>query len=92
MATFSKEVILEVWNKGQIVQGINSSLRRKDACNAWIDWSQYGNRDSNTGWEIDHIKAVSNGGSDMISNLRPLHWQNNARKSDGSLICAISAR
>lgn len=92
MATFSQEIIIAVWNKGIIVQGVTSSLRRKDICGAWIDYNQYGNRNSDTGWEIDHIKPVSNGGSDSISNLRPLHWQNNARKSDGNLVCAVKAR
>ena len=92
MSPFSKEVILAVWSKGQIVFGQNSVTRRKDVCGAWIDWNQYGDRNSNTGWEIDHIKAVANGGSDLLSNLRPLHWQNNARKSDGNLSCPVTAK
>lgn len=94
MANFSNEIILAVWNKGQIIPGINPSIRRKDSCGAWISWGQYGNRDSdyNEGWEIDHITPESRGGSDAITNLRPLHWKNNLRKSDGSLVCAVSAK
>ena len=94
MTTFSNETIIAVWNKGQIVPGINPSLRRKDVCGAWISWNQYGNRDSgqNEGWEIDHIRAVANNGGDSPLNLRPLHWGNNARKSDGSLVCAVSSK
>lgn len=92
MANFQKEIILTVWNKGIIVSGINPSIRRKDACGAWIDLREYGNRNSNTGWEIDHIIPSSRGGSDMLSNLRPLHWQNNTEKSDGKLTCPVKAK
>lgn len=94
MANFSNEIILAVWNKGQIVPGVNPSIRRKDFCGAWISWGQYGSRDSehNEGWEIDHITPESKGGSGFIANLRPLHWKNNLRKSDGSLVCAVSAK
>jgi 5-methylcytosine-specific restriction endonuclease McrA len=94
MATFDQQTILSVWNKGQIVPGVSPSLKRKDVCGAWISWNQYGNRDNdyNEGWEIDHITPESKDGSNQLSNLRPLHWKNNVRKSDGSLVCAVSAK
>ena len=47
-----------------------------------MNWSEHGNRDSEHGWEIDHIKAVTNEGSDELNNLQPLNWKNNADKSD----------
>lgn len=65
---------------------------RKDQCGAWIKFSEYGNRRSSYGWEVDHITPAGNGGSDAISNLRPLHWKNNAAKSDGRLVCVIKAQ
>lgn len=34
------------------------------------------------GWEIDHIKPSSLGGSDGLYNLQPLQWENNRSKSD----------
>jgi len=41
-----------------------------------------GNREAEFGWEIDHIKAVVNGGDDRLSNLQPLNWQNNLAKGN----------
>lgn len=29
---------------------------------------------TNCGWEIDHFKADSEGGEDVVSNARPLQW------------------
>ncbi len=80
-----KEMIKEVWRKATIVPGVDKNNLRKDQCGAWIKFSDYGNRNSETGWEIDHIKPISKGGKDNIENLRPLQWQNNAEKSDGRL-------
>jgi len=84
-----------VWNNAQVVPGINPSVRRKDKCGAWIDWNQYGiTTDNGTGWEIDHIKPVSKGGGDELSNLQALQWQNNRSKSDNypaQNYCTVSA-
>jgi hypothetical protein len=82
---------MNVWKKGAIVPGYDSEKYRKDQCGAWIVYSDYGNRSSQYGWEIDHISPESNGGVDTLSNLRPLQWQNNVDKSDGRLKCNICA-
>ncbi len=86
---FTGEQIQEVWEKGTTVSGNKPNEFRKDQCGAWIARNQYGNRKSKYGWEIDHITPQSNNGGDEISNLRPLHWQNNMAKYDGRLVCAI---
>lgn len=86
--TVTEELVEAVWNKGRIVPGNDSRIWRKDSCNAWIRRNQYGNRDSEYGWEIDHIDP--NGG-DNLSNLQPLQWENNVAKSDGLQVCVVTA-
>jgi 5-methylcytosine-specific restriction endonuclease McrA len=72
----------DVWNKGRVIPNFSSNTWRLDKCGKVMKWSEHGNRDSDNGWEIDHINPVSNGGNDLIDNLQPLHWENNADKSD----------
>ncbi|TAL71314.1 MAG: HNH endonuclease [Bacteroidetes bacterium] len=91
MANFSEEQIKKVWEKASIVSGNDSNVFRKDQCSAWISRQQYGNRKSSYGWEIDHITPESHGGSDELSNLRPLQWENNLSKSGGKLVCVVTA-
>lgn len=55
--------------------------------------SQYGNVNSEYGWEIDHIKPVAKFGTDDLDNLQPLQWKNNRGKSDNypHWSCSIKA-
>lgn len=87
MANFSETQIQEVWEKATVVAGNDPNVFRKDRCTAWIARVEYGNRNSAYGWEIDHIIPETKGGSSHVSNLQPLHWENNAAKADGPLVC-----
>ena len=39
-------------------------------------------KDSEFGWEIDHVFPVIMGGDDFEQNLRAMHWKNNESKGD----------
>jgi hypothetical protein len=88
--SFSEELIQLVWEKGQVVPNNNPDTWRKDECGAWIKRNQHGNRESQYGWEIDHIGPD---GGDDVQNLRPLQWENNVATSDsGQLSCVVQAQ
>ncbi len=79
-----------VWEKGQVVNGFNPDLYRKDPCGAWIVWDKFGIQDNIYGWEIDHIypksrlkeRGFKEDAISDIRNLRPMQHQNNASKGD----------
>ncbi len=86
---FNQETVGAVWIKGRIIPGYNPDQYRQDACNAWIEYAKYGDRNSIFGWEVDHINPS---GSDQLTNLQPLQWENNLAKSDGLLKCVVTSK
>lgn len=90
---FNEQQKLTAWQRAQIVPGRDARLIRKDSCGAWIKWLDYGNTNSEWGWEIDHIYPIARGGTDVPSNLQALHWRNNRAKGDsvGGFIPAVVA-
>lgn len=79
---FSEEQKQIAWQRAQIVTGRDQNVIRKDICGAWIRWADYGDTNSDFGWEVDHIHPVALGGTDHPSNLQALHWKNNRAKGD----------
>jgi len=85
-----EQELLNLWEKATKFENYDSTKWRKDASGAWIAYSQYGNRQSTYGWEVDHIvpksKLEDAGASqeeiDNPLNLRPYNWANNDSKSD----------
>ncbi len=89
MANWTPEEIQVIWEKAE--PSVQPDMWRKDQCGAWIYRKDYGNRQSDYGWEIDHIKPESKGGEDVLSNARPLHWLNNASRQAGRLTCVVTS-
>lgn len=89
---FDTMTVQAVWNKGQVIAGYDPATWRKDTCGAWINRAAYGSTAA-TGWEVDHIKPVAKDGTDELTNLQPLNWQNNRRKGDDwpNWACAVTA-
>lgn len=88
---FSGDTVWMVWSKGEIFAGNDPVFWRKDVCGAWIYRGHYGRKDSEYGWVIEHIIPLSEGGTDDVSNLTPMHWKNTVRKTDGNFECNVTS-
>lgn len=79
--SYSHKDLSRIWDKARITSTHNSNHARKDSQGNWIVWAEYG-KQTEHGWEVDHIKPVSKGGTNALSNLQPLHWRANRAKAD----------
>ena len=71
----------EVWAKAKPIPGKDPAKFREDAYGNTMSYDQYG-QSGDMGWEIDHIKPASRGGSDDIRNLQALNTSENRKKGD----------
>ena len=88
---FDIVLIKKVWGKAIPVINQDPAHVRKDACGAWIVFEAYGDRNSEYGWEIDHIIPIAKRGTDDLSNLQTLQCDNNVVKGDGELVQKVTA-
>lgn len=70
-----------VFSKATPIRGRDPEIWGRDAAGNVIRYGSYGTQ-GKYGWEIDHKKPVSRGGSDDLRNLQPLHHEENKDKSD----------
>ena len=77
---FDTETIQAVWDMAEVSS--EHAPLKTDAFGSLIWKEGYGSTNSKFGWEIDHIKPVSQEGGDELENLQPLQWENNRRKGD----------
>ncbi|WP_163710449.1 HNH endonuclease signature motif containing protein [Mangrovibacterium lignilyticum] len=80
--SWSEETKRAVWDKGRNIPEFAPDQWRWDVAGKVMKYDDYGDRQSEYGWEIDHIDPVANGGTDDISNLQPLTWKHNTHKGD----------
>ena len=71
---YPRDVVGRVWKLASAVEGNDPELWRKDEFGAWIHRLDYGDRQSEFGWEI---ADPPDGSHDMgVASLRAMHWQN----------------
>lgn len=78
---FDEKIIEAVWNKAQIIEDKDPAEYRSDIVGNTIYRGSYG-KQTIMGWEIDHIKPVSKGGTDDLDNLQALNSAANAKKGN----------
>lgn len=75
----SKKQIDAVWDKAKKIRGKNPDLYRQDPYGNQMYKPSYG-KSSAMGWDIDHIKPASKGGSNATRNLQALNSRVNRSK------------
>jgi len=78
---FTDERLDQIWDKGQTIKGKDPNLYRKDIKGHKMYKHSYGKM-SEMGWNVDHSKPVSKGGTDHLNNLQPMNSRANSSKGN----------
>lgn len=79
MGNFSEDKLDQIWEKGQPIRGKDPDLYRKDIYGNSMYKPSYG-KTSEMGWNVDHSKPQSKGGTDHLNNLQPMNSRANSSK------------
>ena len=79
MAT--KDQIEKAWGKAKPIKGKNEDIYRQDPYGNPMYKPSYG-KNSEMGWEVDHIKPKALGGSDSTINIQALNTGVNRSKGN----------
>ena len=71
-----------VWAKGKKISGEGSAELRMDEYGCTMRRDKHGDRDDDRGWEMDHEKPKSEGGTDELGNRRPVNWRINVERGN----------
>jgi hypothetical protein len=73
----SKENAIELWE-----ERYGFATKAYDYSGRGMDKSAFGNQNSSQGWNIDHIRPESKGGSNKKCNLKIVNIRTNEEKAD----------
>ena len=71
----------KVWNTADTIKGKCPTKYRSDVYGNTLYNASYG-KNTDMGWQIDHIKPSSRGGSDTLRNLQALNSNINMSKGN----------
>ena len=77
----TQDQIDKAWENAKEIGGKDPTKYRKDPYGEVMYHDSYG-KHSDMGWQVDHIKPESRGGSDSTRNLQALNTLMNKRKGD----------
>ena len=68
-----------VWDQAETIRGKNPNLYRRDNYGNQIYKPAYG-KTGEQGWQVDHKRPISKGGSDNPRNLQAIQTEENHQK------------
>ncbi len=67
---------IAAWTRCRPIQDQPLEYARVDDYGYVIRWADHG-KQTDYGWEVDHVIALALGGADALHNVRALHWRRN---------------